>query len=147
MSTLTLPPKLGLIRFFGPGVSDEKPSKEMLGGKAYSLMTMTQAGLPVPPGFTITTQCCAEYYDAGKKWPKGLDQELRQAMDWLEQVTGRKLGTAPKPLLVAVRSGAAQSMPGMMDTVLNVGLRPELASCAPNPERFWNDLRDFIRGF
>jgi len=147
MSTLTLPPKLGLIRFFGPGVADENPSKETLGGKAYSLMTMTQAGLPVPPGFTITTQCCAEYYESGKKWPKGLDQELRQALDWLEQVAARKLGTAPRPLLVAVRSGAAQSMPGMMDTVLNVGLRPELASCAPNPDRFWNDLRDFVRGF
>ncbi|MBV8881209.1 MAG: hypothetical protein JO332_14685 [Planctomycetaceae bacterium] len=147
MSTLTLPPKLNLIRFFGPGVSDEKPSKEILGGKAYSLMTMTAAGLPVPPGFTITTQCCAAYYEAGKKWPHGLEQELRQALDWLEQVTGRRLGAAPKPLLVAVRSGAAQSMPGMMDTVLNVGLRPELASCAPNPERFWQDLRDFVRGF
>jgi len=147
MSTLTLPPKLLLIRFFGPGVSDERPSKELLGGKAYSLMTMTAAGLPVPPGFTITTQCCAEYYESGKKWPKGLEQELRQALDWLEQVSGRKLGAAPKPLLVAVRSGAAQSMPGMMDTVLNVGLRPELASCAPNAERFWGDLRDFVRGF
>jgi pyruvate,water dikinase len=147
MSTLILPPKLLLIRFFGPGVADEKPSKELLGGKAYSLMTMTQAGLPVPPGFTITTQCCAEYYESGKKWPKGLEQELRQAMDWLEQVTGRKLGTGPKPLLVAVRSGAAQSMPGMMDTVLNVGLRPELASCYPDAGRFWGDLRDFVRGF
>lgn len=147
MSTLTLPPKLNLIRFFGPGVADEKPSKEILGGKAYSLMTMTAAGLPVPPGFTITTQCCAAYYESGKKWPPGLEQELRQALDWLEQVTGRRLGSAPKPLLVAVRSGAAQSMPGMMDTVLNVGLRPELAASAPNPERFWNDLRDFVRGF
>jgi len=147
MSTLTLPPKLSLIRFFGPGVSDEKPSKEILGGKAYSLMTMTAAGLPVPPGFTITTQCCAAYYEAGKKWPPGLEQELRQALDWLEQVTGRKLGSAPKPLLVAVRSGAAQSMPGMMDTVLNVGLRPELVSCLPDRTRFWTDLRDFVRGF
>jgi pyruvate,water dikinase len=128
-------------------VSDEKPSKEILGGKAYSLMTMTAAGLPVPPGFTITTQCCAAYYDSGKRWPPGLEPELRQALDWLEQVTGRKLGSAPKPLLVAVRSGAAQSMPGMMDTVLNVGLRPELASCLPDPTRFWSDLRDFVRGF
>jgi pyruvate,water dikinase len=147
MSTLILPPKLLLIRFFGPGVADEKPSKELLGGKAYSLMTMTQAGLPVPPGFTITTQCCAEYYESGKKWPKGLEVELRQAMDWLEQVTGRRLGSGPKPLLVAVRSGAAQSMPGMMDTVLNVGLRPDLAPSFPDAGRFWGDLRDFVRGF
>src|SRR5436190_24129642 len=68
-------------------------------------------------------------------------------MDWLEQVTGRKLGTGPKPLLVAVRSGAAQSMPGMMDTVLNVGLRPDLVSCHPNTDRFWSDVRDFARGY
>lgn len=147
MSTLILPPKLLLVRFFGPGVADEHPSKDLLGGKAYSLMTMTRAGLPVPPGFTITTQCCAEYYASGKTWPKGLKEELHQAMDWLEQVTGRKLGTGPRPLLVAVRSGAAQSMPGMMDTVLNVGLRPELLPCFPDPGRFWGDLRDFIRGF
>jgi rifampicin phosphotransferase len=141
------PPKLERIRFFGPGVSDEKPSKELLGGKAYSLMTMTQAGLPVPPGFTITTQCCAAYYEAGKKWPAGLDEEIRKALGWLEWMTSRKLGTGPKPLLVAVRSGAAQSMPGMMDTVLNVGLRPELASCYPDAGRFWGDVRDFVRGF
>src|SRR5262245_31725028 len=84
MSVTTIePPKLLLIRFFGPGVADSNPSKETLGGKAYSLMTMTAAGLPVPPGFTITTQCCAEYYDAGKKWPQGLEDELREAMDWL----------------------------------------------------------------
>jgi pyruvate,water dikinase len=147
MTDIIAPPKLLLIRFFGPGISDEKPSKELLGGKAYSLMTMTAAGLPVPPGFTITTQCCAEYYESGKKWPSGLEEELRHAMAWLERVTGRTLGTAPKPLLVAVRSGAAQSMPGMMDTVLNVGLRPELAPCFANPDRFWGDVRDFVRGF
>ncbi|MCI0584939.1 MAG: hypothetical protein L0227_18955, partial [Chloroflexi bacterium] len=141
------PPPLKLIRFFGPGVDGEKPSKELVGGKAYSLMTMTQAGLPVPPGFTITTQCCAAYYESGKKWPAGLDAELREALKWLEWHTGRKLGSAPRPLLVAVRSGAAQSMPGMMDTVLNVGLRPELASCHPNADRFWSDVRDFVRGF
>jgi pyruvate,water dikinase len=141
------PPKLLLIRFFGPGVSDPNPSKETLGGKAYSLMTMTAAGLPVPPGFTITAQCCAEYYSAGGKWPTGLEDELRQALAWLESVTGRKLGQPPKPLLVAVRSGAAQSMPGMMDTVLNVGLHPGLEAAFPDRERFWGELRDFVRGF
>jgi pyruvate,water dikinase len=147
MSSFLMPPKLGLIHFFGPGVSDPSPSKETLGGKAYSLMTMTAAGLPVPPGFTITTQCCAEYYAAGKTWPTGLEAELRQALGWLESVTGRTLGRGPKPLLVAVRSGAAQSMPGMMDTVLNVGLRPELEGTARDPHRFWSDVRDFVRGF
>jgi pyruvate,water dikinase len=141
------PPKLALIRFFGPGISDPDPSKETLGGKAYSLMTMSAAGLPVPPGFTITTQCCSAYYASGRKWPSGLEDELRQALAWLESVTGRKLGQAPKPLLVAVRSGAAQSMPGMMDTVLNVGLHPGLEPTFPDRDRFWGDLRDFVRGF
>ncbi len=140
-------PKLQLIRFFGPGVTDANPSKETLGGKAYSLMTMTAAGLPVPPGFTITTQCCAEYHAAGKKWPRGLEDEVRQALAWLEAVTGRTLGRAPKPLLVAVRSGAAQSMPGMMDTVLNVGIHPDLETCFPDSDRFWQDIRDFTRAF
>jgi phosphohistidine swiveling domain-containing protein len=145
--TTPAPPRLLLIRFFGPGVSDPEPSKELLGGKAHSLMTMTAAGLPVPPGFTITTQCCAEYYASGRRWPKGLEDELRQALAWLEQATGRALGRAPKPLLVAVRSGAAQSMPGMMDTVLNVGLHPGLEACFPDRARFWNELRDFARAY
>lgn len=138
------PPKLSRIRFFGPGVAEENPSKEVLGGKGHSLTTMTRAGLPVPPGFIIPTDCCGEYYAAGKKWPAGLEDEIRQALAWLEAVTGRKLGQAPLPLTVAVRSGAAVSMPGMMDTVLNVGLRPELEGC-------WRDFRkdyaDFVRQY
>ncbi len=142
-----MPPKLLLVHFFGPGVSEPEPSKEVLGGKAYSLMTMTGAGLPVPPGFTVSTRCCAEYYAAGRKWPKGLEEELRQALGWLEETTGRTFGRGPNPLLVAVRSGAAQSMPGMMDTVLNVGLHPGLEPCFPDRERFHEDLRDFVRAF
>ncbi len=141
------PPKLFLVRFFGPGVSDPEPSKETLGGKAYSLMTMSAAGLPVPPGFVITTQCCAGYYAAGRKWPAGLEDELRQALAWLEQATGSSFGRPPRPLLVAVRSGAAQSMPGMMDTILNVGLHPGLGAAFPDRVRFWSDLRDFVRGY
>ncbi len=147
MNEPAAPPKLLLIHFFGPGVADENPSKELLGGKAHSLMTMTRAGLPVPPGFTITTQCCAEYYASGGTWPKGLEDELRQALAWLERATNRVLGRGPRPLLVAVRSGAAQSMPGMMDTVLNVGLHPDLEACFPDNDRFWSDLRDFTRAF
>ncbi|HXX93269.1 MAG TPA: PEP/pyruvate-binding domain-containing protein, partial [Planctomycetota bacterium] len=135
------------IRFFGPGVPGTEPSKELLGGKAYSLMTMTAAGLPVPPGFTITTPSCAEYHAAGKAWPSGLEGEVREALAWLQEVTGRQLGRAPKPLLVAVRSGAAQSMPGMMDTVLNVGIHPDLEACFPDSDRFWQDIRDFTRAF
>jgi phosphohistidine swiveling domain-containing protein len=147
MSPTTEPPKLKRIRFFGPGVTEAEPSKELLGGKAYSLMTMTAAGLPVPPGFTITTPCCLEFHAAGKKWPAGLEDEVRQALAWLERVTGRLLGRAPRPLLVAVRSGAAQSMPGMMDTVLNVGIHPDLEASFPDTDRFWQDVRDFTRAF
>jgi pyruvate,water dikinase len=146
MSTIA-PPNLQLVRFFGPGVAEEKPSKEVLGGKGYSLMAMTRAGLPVPPGFIIPTACCAEYYAAGRKWPAGLEDEVRQALEWLEELTGRKLGQAPRPLTVAVRSGAAVSMPGMMDTVLNVGLRPELERAWGDPGAFWSDYHDFIRHY
>jgi pyruvate,water dikinase len=145
--SISPPAGLSLIHFFGPGTVEANPSKEVLGGKSYSLMTMTAAGLPVPPGFTISTQCCAEYHASGKKWPAALDGELRQSLAWLEAVTGRTLGSAPKPLLVAVRSGAAQSMPGMMDTVLNVGIHPDLESCFPDGDRFWQDIRDFTRAF
>jgi phosphohistidine swiveling domain-containing protein len=147
VSVPVAPPELQQIRFFGPGICDPEPSKESLGGKAYSLMTMTRDGLPVPPGFVLTTRCCAEYYAFGGRWPDGLEEELRRAVDWLERTTGRVLGRGPRPLLVAVRSGAAQSMPGMMDTVLNVGLHPDLESCAPDADRFWSDVRDFTRAF
>jgi len=145
--TTTAPPKLELVHFFGPGAAEENPSKESLGGKGYSLIAMTRAGLPVPPGFVISTKCCAEYYAAGKKWPAGLEDEVRQALAWLEDITDRRLGRLPRPLTVAVRSGAAVSMPGMMDTVLNVGLRTDLESCWGDSAVFWNDYRDFVRHF
>jgi phosphohistidine swiveling domain-containing protein len=141
------PPALKDIHFFYPSMPGEPASKEILGGKGHSLAAMSKAGLPVPPGFTISTAVCRAYHQGGRVWPAGLEEELRAALAWLEERTGRKLGQAPRPLLVAVRSGAAASMPGMMDTVLNTGLRPELERCFPDPARFREDLRDFVRSF
>ncbi|MCX7805315.1 MAG: hypothetical protein N3A38_09015, partial [Planctomycetota bacterium] len=139
------PPELSDIYFFGPGAADKtNPGPDVLGGKGYSLAEMSRAGLAVPPGFIIRTACCHAYYSNGKRWPEGLEQQVRTALGWLESVTGRQLGSAPKPLLVSVRSGAAVSMPGMMDTVLNVGLNPGIESCYPDREGFWLAYRDFI---
>lgn len=147
MSAPVSPPRLSYIHCFAPGAAEENPSKDVLGGKGYSLMAMTRAGLPVPPGFVVETRCCAAYYAAGRKWPEGLEDEIRRALAWLEAVAGRTFGRGPRPLTLAVRSGAAVSMPGMMDTVLNVGMRPELVEFYPNRERFWSDLRDYVRSF
>src|ERR687894_2589815 len=99
--------------------------KNLLGGKGANLAEMTNLGLPVPPGFTITTEACNAYREAGQKFPEGLDVEVREHRKVLEDKMGRGLGDARDPLLVSVRSGAPFSMPGMMDTVLNVGLNDE----------------------
>ena len=91
--------------------------KELLGGKGANLAEMTKIGLPVPPGFTIPTTMCAAYYEEGGKFPKGLDQSIVKAIKQVEKETGKQFGSQTNPLLVSVRSGAAVSMPGMMDTV------------------------------
>ncbi len=96
--------------------------RALLGGKGAGVAEMTNAGLPVPPGFTITTEACNAYMQAANKFPAGLMDEVKQHLSKLEQRTGKRLGDPDEPLLVSVRSGAAQSMPGMMDTVLNLGL-------------------------
>ena len=132
-------PKPQYIYFFGDN-NTSVVSEKILGGKGHSLAMMSNAGLPVPPGFTISTECCRIFH-AEKRWPVGLEDEIEKSLNWLESKTGAKFGTLPRPLLVAVRSGAAISMPGMMDTVLNVGLRPELESAFPD---FWEKYRDFI---
>ncbi len=111
------------VFFFGNGKAEGNATmKSLLGGKGANLAEMTNLGVPVPPGFTIATKVCGEYYKSGGKWPKGLDQEVDKNLAKLEKVMGMKLGDPSKPLLVSVRSGAAASMPGMMDTVLNLGL-------------------------
>ena len=108
---------------FGGGSSDGSAAmKNLLGGKGANLAEMASLGLPVPPGFTLTTDVCTAYYDLGEAYPEGLTEQVDDALKMLEQKTGKVFGDAANPLLVSVRSGARASMPGMMDTVLNLGL-------------------------
>ena len=110
------------VYFFGGGKADgHKDMKDTLGGKGSGLAEMTNAGVPVPPGFTITTQACNAFYGDGGL-PPAVDEQTEAALAKLEELQGKKLGDASDPLLVSVRSGAKFSMPGMMDTVLNLGL-------------------------
>src|SRR5215475_11366082 len=99
--------------------------RDLLGGKGAGVAEMTNAGLPVPPGFTITTEACNEYYHAGKQFPPGMWEQALAALHIVEEQTGKHFGDPDNPLLVSVRSGAKFSMPGMMDTVLNLGLNDE----------------------
>src|SRR5580698_150472 len=111
---------------FGGGSADGDASmKELLGGKGANLAEMSSLGLPVPPGFTITTEACTHYYANQRRYPDGLREEVLEALVQVEALTGKEFGDADNPLLVSVRSGARASMPGMMDTVLNLGLNDE----------------------
>ncbi len=111
------------VYYFGGGKTDGKGDmKDILGGKGAGLSEMTRIGLPVPAGFTITTEACNYYMEHGKKMPPELAKQVDERLRWLEKITGKKLGDAKDPLLVSVRSGAARSMPGMMETILNLGL-------------------------
>jgi phosphoenolpyruvate synthase/pyruvate phosphate dikinase len=125
--------------------------KDLLGGKGANLAEMTNAGLPVPPGFTITTEACNAYYDAGEKFPDGMLTQVLEALTKVEAVTGKQFGGSENPLLVSVRSGAKFSMPGMMDTVLNLGLNDEtrdaLARISGNERFAWDAHRRFIQLF
>jgi pyruvate,orthophosphate dikinase len=127
-----------------------KDMKDLLGGKGANLAEMTNIGLPVPPGFTITTEACRYYLQHGST-PEGLDQEIQSHLDRLESAMGRKLGDPADPLLVSVRSGAKFSMPGMMDTVLNIGLSDEsvqgLAKQSGNERFAWDAYRRLIQMF
>jgi pyruvate,orthophosphate dikinase len=125
--------------------------RNLLGGKGAGLAEMTNAGLPVPPGFTITTDACNSYYSAGKKFPEGMWEQTLAAMKEVEKAAGKKLGDPKSPLLVSVRSGARASMPGMMDTVLNLGLNPDtvegLAKLTQNERFAYDAYRRFIQLF
>jgi pyruvate,orthophosphate dikinase len=115
-----------LVYSFGDGKADgNEGMKNLLGGKGANLHGMTQLGLPVPPGFTITTEVCTHFYGNGKSYPKALEAQVRTALGKVEKSMGRKFGGSKKPLLVSVRSGARASMPGMMDTILNLGLNDQ----------------------
>jgi pyruvate, orthophosphate dikinase len=124
---------------------------DLLGGKGAGLAEMTRAGLPVPQGFTITTQACLDFYQAGKKFPSGLDVQVERSMRELESRTHKTFGDTLQPLLVSVRSGARVSMPGMMDTVLNLGLNDAtvvgLAKLTNNERFAWDAYRRFIMMF
>ena len=114
------------VYFFGDGKAEGRGDmKDLLGGKGANLADMTSIGLPVPPGFTITTEAC-DFFDKHQgSYPNGMRDEVIENLIRLENLMGAKLGDKKNPLLVSVRSGAAQSMPGMMDTVLNLGLNPD----------------------
>ena len=100
--------------------------RELLGGKGANLAEMSNLGMPVPQGFTITTEGCTAYYNDGKKINDEIMDQIREHVDWLQQETGKKLGDTKSPLLVSVRSGARASMPGMMDTILNLGMNDDV---------------------
>jgi pyruvate,orthophosphate dikinase len=125
--------------------------KDLLGGKGAGLAEMTIAGLPTPPGFTITTEACNDYFDAGEKLPDGLWDDVLEAMKEVERRSGKGFGDAKNPLLASVRSGAKFSMPGMMDTVLNLGLNEEtlqgLIALTGNERFGWDAYRRFIQMF
>jgi pyruvate,orthophosphate dikinase len=111
--------------FGGGGADGDAGMKNLLGGKGANLAEMSALGLPVPPGFTITTEACTHYYSNGSTYPADLAPQVEAGLARVEQLTGRKFGDPSNPLLVSVRSGARASMPGMMDTVLNLGLNDE----------------------
>jgi len=136
------------VFFFGEGASEGDPRRrDILGGKGASLAEMSRAGLPVPPGFTISAECCDYFFKHDGTWPPGLEEQVKAKLRRLEEVTGRTFGTGKKPLLVSVRSGAAQSMPGMMDTILNCGIHPGLSDVLGDTEHFWRVYLQFVTMF
>jgi len=140
------------VYYFGKTKSEGDSSmKEILGGKGANLAEMINIGIPVPPGYTIATEVCQYFFDNGKSYPEELRVQVAEAMELLEKDSGKKFGDLNDPLLVAVRSGAAVSMPGMMDTVLNLGLNDETVEAMAKysgDERFaYDSYRRFIQMF
>src|SRR6476659_9925023 len=134
---------------FGDGAAEGKADmKNLLGGKGANLAEMANLGLPVPPGFTISTEVCTYFYANNKSYPKELKTQMKDALDHVARITGRKFGDAKNPLLVSVRSGARASMPGMMDTVLNLGLNDvtvEALAKSSGDKRFaYDSYRRFV---
>jgi hypothetical protein len=127
--------KKKFVYFFGNGKADGAAGmKNLLGGKGANIAEMTNIGIPVPAGFTITTDVCTYYYEKGHKYPPGLKAEVEKALKRVEKAMGAKFGDEKNPLLVSCRSGARISMPGMMDTVLNIGLNDKtIQGLSPRP--------------
>ncbi|MBP6891576.1 pyruvate, phosphate dikinase [Candidatus Shapirobacteria bacterium] len=139
-----------LVYFFGNKQTEGDASQKfLLGGKGANLAEMSKIGIPVPPGFTISTEVCKYFYDNNKKYPETLNKEVSTNLKKLENSTGKKFGDTKNPLLVSVRSGAASSMPGMMDTILNLGLNEKvvdsIAKSTNNPRFAWDSYRRFIQ--
>ena len=136
------------VYLFSEGNAD---MRELLGGKGANLAEMTNIGLPVPQGFTISTEACTQYYEDGKKINDEIQAEIMKNIEKMEEITGKKFGDLENPLLVSVRSGARASMPGMMDTILNLGLNEQvvevLAKKSGNPRWAWDCYRRFIQMF
>src|SRR5215467_3522652 len=138
------------VYFFGAGKAEgDGEWRDLLGGKGAGLAEMTKIGLPVPAGFTISTETCDYFYKNGKKYPSELKKEVAQHVAKLEKVTGKKLGDPKSPLLVSVRSGSARSMPGMMETILNLGLNEKsvegLAKSTKNERFAYDAYRRFVQ--
>ncbi|MEQ1510973.1 MAG: pyruvate, phosphate dikinase, partial [Sphingopyxis sp.] len=137
------------IHLFGGNATTAERAKELLGGKGANLAEMARIGLPVPPGFTLTTKVCTAFYANGREYPATLAAEVQSGLAHIERVTGRAFGDPANPLLVSVRSGARASMPGMMDTVLNLGLNDAtvagLAAASGDARFAWDSYRRFIQ--
>ncbi|PKQ00984.1 MAG: pyruvate, phosphate dikinase [Alphaproteobacteria bacterium HGW-Alphaproteobacteria-13] len=138
-----------MVHLFGGDATTSERSKELLGGKGSNLAEMASIGLPVPPGFTITTEVCTAYYRNGEQFPAGLAEDVVSGIAHIEGITGKRFGDPANPLLVSVRSGARVSMPGMMDTVLNLGLNDTtvagLAEASGDARFAWDSYRRFIQ--
>src|SRR5918993_5132546 len=134
---------------FGRTTDGNGTMKPLLGGKGANLAEMCRIGLPVPPGFTITTEVCTYYYDHKRTYPQALRAQMQAGIAAIEQQTRKKFGDLRNPLLVSVRSGARDSMPGMMDTILNLGLNDQtvdaLAKKTGNPRFAWDCYRRFVQ--
>ncbi len=145
----TAPAGLKHVYAFGAGSAEGSgDQKDLLGGKGANLAEMARLGLPVPPGFTITTEVCTHYYGNNRSYPSGLQEEVAESLAAIETTLGRKLGDPKNPLTVSVRSGARASMPGMMDTILNLGLNDRtvegLAQVSGSPRFAWDCYRRFV---
>src|SRR5690606_30024952 len=134
---------------FGRQTDGNATMRALLGGKGANLAEMASIGLPVPPGFTISTEVCTYFSDHNRSYPKTLAKDVEQATALIEEQMGRQFGSRENPLLVSVRSGARDSMPGMMDTILNLGLNDQtvegLANISGNPRFAWDCYRRFIQ--
>ena len=140
--------KKRVYRFGGKNAEGDGTMRELLGGKGANLAEMSKLGMPVPAGFTITTECCAEYYELGGGYTDELKKDVAAALEATEKLMGKKFGDAEDPLLVSCRSGARSSMPGMMDTILNIGLcsatLPGMIKKTGNPRFVYDAYRRLI---